>query len=129
MTLKPGSSTDFHAAFTAQYQREFGFVLAKPVIVDDVRVRGVGRSYASLGRGVWDEVAQLEIAGWRSAAGHNEARGAQVYYEEKGREEVPVFLLGKLRAGHVVQGCVKGKRAGYSDVGADDDAALPTARV
>jgi hypothetical protein len=32
------------AAFAAAYQREFGFVLQRPVVVDDVRVRATGRS-------------------------------------------------------------------------------------
>jgi 5-oxoprolinase (ATP-hydrolysing) len=32
------------AAFAAAYQREFGFVLERPVVVDDVRVRATGRA-------------------------------------------------------------------------------------
>jgi hypothetical protein len=32
------------AAFAAAYQREFGFVLDRPVLVDDVRVRATGRA-------------------------------------------------------------------------------------
>jgi 5-oxoprolinase (ATP-hydrolysing) len=32
------------AAFAAAYQREFGFVLDRPVVVDDVRVRATGRA-------------------------------------------------------------------------------------
>jgi hypothetical protein len=32
------------AAFAASYQREFGFVLERPVVVDDVRVRATGRA-------------------------------------------------------------------------------------
>jgi len=32
------------AAFASAYQREFGFVLERPVVVDDVRVRATGRA-------------------------------------------------------------------------------------
>ena len=36
---------DFRAAFLRRYQREFGFVIAdRPIIVDDIRVRGVAKS-------------------------------------------------------------------------------------
>ena len=31
-------------AFVGRYQREFGFTLDRPIVVDDVRVRGTGRS-------------------------------------------------------------------------------------
>lgn len=37
---------DPEAAFAAAYQREFGFVLSRPVVVDDIRVRATGRSGA-----------------------------------------------------------------------------------
>lgn len=36
--------SDPAAAFAAAYQREFGFVLDRPVVVDDVRVRATGRA-------------------------------------------------------------------------------------
>jgi 5-oxoprolinase (ATP-hydrolysing) len=36
--------SDPSAAFAAAYQREFGFVLDRPVVVDDVRVRATGRA-------------------------------------------------------------------------------------
>ena len=36
----------YQAVFTRRYQREFGFTLDRPIIVDDVRVRAVGRSAA-----------------------------------------------------------------------------------
>lgn len=38
--------SDPAAAFAAAYQREFGFVLDRPVVVDDVRVRATGRAAA-----------------------------------------------------------------------------------
>eukprot|EP00955_Chlamydomonas_euryale_P020953 222123-Chlamydomonas_euryale.AAC.1 len=43
MTARPADG-EYVAAFTAAYAREFGFTLDRAVIVDDVRVRGVGRS-------------------------------------------------------------------------------------
>ena len=36
---------DFRSAFLSRYRREFGFVIAdRPIIVDDIRVRGVAKS-------------------------------------------------------------------------------------
>uniref|UniRef100_UPI00398E6E08 5-oxoprolinase isoform X2 n=1 Tax=Pristiophorus japonicus TaxID=55135 RepID=UPI00398E6E08 len=38
-------SGDFRAAFTSRYMNEFGFVIPeRPIIVDDIRVRGSGKS-------------------------------------------------------------------------------------
>ncbi|XP_037550427.1 5-oxoprolinase [Nematolebias whitei] len=36
---------DFHAAFTKRYMKEFGFTIPdRPIVVDDIRVRGCGKS-------------------------------------------------------------------------------------
>jgi hypothetical protein len=39
---QPG--VDPGAAFALAYEREFGFVLQRPVVVDDLRVRATGRA-------------------------------------------------------------------------------------
>ncbi|PNI88782.1 hypothetical protein CK820_G0051931, partial [Pan troglodytes] len=44
-TARSPRAGDFGAAFVERYMREFGFVIPeRPVVVDDVRVRGTGRS-------------------------------------------------------------------------------------
>jgi 5-oxoprolinase (ATP-hydrolysing) len=46
MIMKPdGDNWDFGAAFIAKHQREFGFTVgSKPILVDDIRIRGIGKS-------------------------------------------------------------------------------------
>jgi 5-oxoprolinase (ATP-hydrolysing) len=83
-----------------------------PIIVDDVRVRGVGKSFDSLGKSVWAEVAELEGQGegeFREVSREVEKGGkceetASTYFEEGGRRDVPVYVLEKLEAGDVVKG-------------------------
>ncbi|MGH0139413.1 UNVERIFIED_CONTAM: hypothetical protein FKN15_069299 [Acipenser sinensis] len=39
------STGDFRAAFTDRYRKEFGFTISeRPIVVDDIRVRGTGRT-------------------------------------------------------------------------------------
>ncbi|KIY97611.1 5-oxoprolinase (ATP-hydrolysing) [Monoraphidium neglectum] len=91
----PSAGGDPAAAFAAAYQREFGFVLQRPVAVDDVRVRATGRS--------------AELPGARAAAA---APGplpeplvvASAYFESGGRQPTPAYGLSALAAGHVVPG-------------------------
>lgn len=83
------------------------------IIVDDVRVRGVGKSFDSLGDSVFTEAKKLEFKAVGREPSKEDRQGAQqgkcaetasVYFEEKGRVEVPVFLLERLEAGDLVEG-------------------------
>ena len=94
---------DFDAAFRRVYKAEFGFLLdAKAVIVDDVKVRGIGKTFDSLGESVYAEVARLE----RKPVDRARADSTySVYFDGVGRvEDTPVFLLGSLGVGDTVQG-------------------------
>ncbi|KAL8570454.1 hypothetical protein ACOMHN_034489 [Nucella lapillus] len=91
----PASSRhgDFLASFLDRYQTEFGFTLQdRHVSVDDVRVRGVGRSTAA---------KDLHID---TATGPPGEEKRVACYFEGGMADTPVYLLGSLRAGHRVQG-------------------------
>lgn len=104
MTLKPENSGDFKTAFIEQYKQEFGFILDKPVIVDDVRVRGIGKSYDSLGEGVWHEMREKE-GKWKDVAVEAaEKSKVNVYFEEEGWVNVPVFLLDNVSSGQILKG-------------------------
>jgi hypothetical protein len=66
---------DPSAAFAAAYQREFGFVLDRPVVVDDVRVRATGRAadLPSIQVGALQlvrKLSRLAANGWLMAAMH-----------------------------------------------------------
>ncbi|NXJ55821.1 OPLA oxoprolinase, partial [Spizaetus tyrannus] len=86
-------SGDFHAAFTSRYMVEFGFTIPdRPVVVDDVRVRGTGSSGISCETPLAPsgKPARVETV-------------TQCYFEE-GYLETPVFLLEELACDHTVTG-------------------------
>lgn len=94
---------DFAAAFRRVYKAEFGFLLeSKAVIVDDVKVRGIGKTFDTLGESVFDEVAHI---GTR-AVDPAKADGAySVYFDGVGRvKDTPVYLLESLSVGDTVKG-------------------------
>ncbi len=96
-------SYDFQKAFEDAYKEEFGFLQeGKLVQVDDVRVRGIGKSYDQLGESVWKEVDAVEFR--KVDGGKKEAKAQSVYFDKVGRVDVPVYLLEKLEQGEVVDG-------------------------
>lgn len=103
MTLAPSDgSFDFQKAFEAAYKNEFGFLLENlSILVDDVRVRGIGKTFGNLGETVYQEVARLSFANAPSSKSEGQA---SMYFERTGRVDVPVYLLSKLEQGEVVEG-------------------------
>ena len=98
MTPEPDDG-DFAAAFGARFRREYGFELeGRDLVVDDVRVRGVGKS---------ELLRRVRVDG----SGDGEEEDAlpppdavsDVYFEG-GWRATPVFLIDRLRAGDVVEG-------------------------
>ena len=79
--------------------------MTNEMTIDDVRVRGIGRSFDTLGPSVFSEAASLSfVAVSRSPATGACSETTSVYFELGGRREVPVFLLERLRAGDRVDG-------------------------
>ncbi|KAL4690132.1 hypothetical protein H8957_004105 [Semnopithecus entellus] len=92
-TARSPRAGDFGAAFVERYMREFGFVIPeRPVVVDDVRVRGTGRSGL-----------HLEDAP-RAPTGPPRVDKMTQCYFEGGYQETPVYLLGELGYGHKLHG-------------------------
>ncbi|KAG8215913.1 Hydantoinase/oxoprolinase-domain-containing protein [Butyriboletus roseoflavus] len=94
---------DFEAAFKRVYKSEFGFLLeTKTIIVDDVKVRGIGKTFDSLGESVYSEVERLErrpVDRWEAVSTNS------VYFDKVGRiPDTPVFLLEQLKVGDEVTG-------------------------
>ncbi|KAF8836580.1 hypothetical protein BDN67DRAFT_1071861 [Paxillus ammoniavirescens] len=94
---------DFEAAFKRIYKSEFGFLLeTKTIIVDDVKVRGIGKTFDSLGESVYLEVERLKITPVDRAKADSTN---SVYFDKIGRvDDTPVFLLDKLAVGDEVSG-------------------------
>ncbi|KAF7373371.1 hypothetical protein MSAN_00546700 [Mycena sanguinolenta] len=97
---------DFEAAFKRVYKSEFGFLLeTKSIIVDDIKVRGIGKTFDSLGPSVYAEVADLEKRPVNTEAKADRTRKFSVYFDRVGRvDDTPVFLLDNLELGDTVEG-------------------------
>lgn len=90
-----GSSTygNFEAAFTERYQREFGFTIpGRPIIIDNIRVRGVGKTMIQS-----DQKLQKE-------GKPAEPKAIVKCYFEDGYLDTSVYQLEELCGGHVISG-------------------------
>ncbi|XP_030612473.1 5-oxoprolinase isoform X2 [Archocentrus centrarchus] len=84
---------DFRSAFTKRYLKEFGFTIPdRPIMVDDIRVRGCGKSGIT-------SVHKAEV-------GHREAKPVTITkcYFEGGYLDTSVYLWEELPCGHSIQG-------------------------
>ncbi|KAF8664849.1 hypothetical protein AX16_000690 [Volvariella volvacea WC 439] len=97
---------DFEAAFKRVYKSEFGFLLETKTIIDDIKVRGIGKTFDTLGESVYSEVDRLEAAGSKKAVSTASAEAVHsVYFDKVGRvDDTPVYLLDKLAVGDEVEG-------------------------
>ncbi|KAG0051544.1 hypothetical protein BGZ83_003585 [Gryganskiella cystojenkinii] len=104
MTLKPDEAEnwDFAAAFVQNYKYEFGFSLPdRDIIVDDIRVRGIGKSAQGDSLSVHEEMKTLSP----KDVDASRAEGLTSIYFETGRnDQTPTYLLEKLEVGNKVHG-------------------------
>lgn len=101
MILQPEDG-DFKSAFIKEHHREFTFTLhGRPVLVEDIRVRGIGRSLS-----LPPETPQAELKSLVTKSKMSEAQddSALVYFAETGSVHTPVFYLGNLSPGDFVAG-------------------------
>ena len=113
MVLKPsqevaeskyqGNEWAFDQVFIEQHEQEFGFTLPdRDIIVDDLRVRGIGKSFNEPARTV---DRQLEEIRPRAKGIDIDRRcGTNNVYFEGGRFDTPVFKLGDVEVGDEIKG-------------------------
>ncbi|KAF2436136.1 hypothetical protein EJ08DRAFT_729338 [Tothia fuscella] len=112
MVVKPsgengqdGSTSDawaFGNAFVKQHEQEFGFTLPdRDIIVDDVRVRGIGKSFAGLEKTVDQQLREIKPKD--VGKGEKQYATKQIYFEG-GRQNTPVYKLEDLLVGDRIQG-------------------------
>ncbi|KAI1345942.1 hydantoinase B/oxoprolinase [Xylaria sp. FL0043] len=96
-----GDSWAFGKAFVKHHRYEFGFTLdERDIIVDDVRVRGIGKSFRYQEKTVDQQLKEVK----RQSAGDEKAyRKSQVYFEG-GRRETPLYKLEDLAVGDEITG-------------------------
>lgn len=96
-----GNEWDFASAFVRHHRYEFGFTLEeRDIVVDDVRVRGIGKSFRYEEKSV-DE--QLKTIQKKDVDVKNTHSTAKVYFEN-GRMDTPIYKLGDLSVGTVIKG-------------------------
>lgn len=84
---------DFRSAFTKRYLKEFGFTIPdRPIMVDDIRVRGCGKSGIK--------------SVYKSKTGHRQAKSVTTTkcYFEGGYQDTSVYLWEELPCGLSIQG-------------------------
>ncbi|EDW01414.1 5-oxoprolinase isoform X2 [Drosophila grimshawi] len=85
---------DFQVTFLERYRTEFGFVLQnRRIIVDDIRIRGLGKNETP-------PELQVERAGEQTPTAEG---NTQVHFDE-GSYDAPIYLTKNLRAGHQISG-------------------------
>jgi 5-oxoprolinase (ATP-hydrolysing) len=111
MVLKPskeeadllfgGDEWAFGKAFLRQHDQEFGFTLPnRDIIVDDVRVRGIGKGFKVSEKTVDQQIKDSKP---KDVAKGREYRRTQVYFEG-GRRDTPIYKLDDLKIDERVRG-------------------------
>ncbi|KAK4152553.1 putative oxysterol binding protein [Chaetomidium leptoderma] len=103
MIVKPADGGwDFGNAFVEHHRYEFGFTLDdRDIIVDDVRVRGIGKSFRYDEKSV-DE--QLKTVTRKDVSAAEKRHSEAKVYFEGGRADTPIYKLSDLSVGEVVKG-------------------------
>jgi 5-oxoprolinase (ATP-hydrolysing) len=97
-----GDEWAFGKAFVKQHQQEFGFTLPdRDIIVDDVRVRGIGKSFEGLGKTADQQLKEIKPREVKS--GDKEYKRTKVYFEG-GRQDTPIYKLEDLEVGDKIHG-------------------------
>ncbi|TEY52426.1 hypothetical protein BOTCAL_0259g00110 [Botryotinia calthae] len=97
-----GDEWAYGKAFIKQHQQEFGFTLPdRDIIVDDVRVRGIGKSFEGLEKTVDQQLKEIKPKNVET--GKKEYKRSQVYFEG-GRQDTPIYKLEDLDTGDRIKG-------------------------
>ncbi|KAJ8102289.1 Hydantoinase B/oxoprolinase-domain-containing protein [Lipomyces tetrasporus] len=100
MIIKP-VGWDFEKAFVNHHLQEFGFILPnRDIIVDDIRVRGIGKSYQLKERSVDEQLKTLKV----SPVNEAKVVSTKTVYFEGGRQQTPIYKIGNLDVGEKVVG-------------------------
>ena len=96
-----GNDWAFGKAFIKQHEQEFGFTLPdREIIIDDVRARGIGKSFEGLERTVDTQLKEIK----RRNVGEEKRYGVSEVYFEGGRQKTPIYKLEDLDIGDCIEG-------------------------
>lgn len=99
--FEDGDETAFGKAFVRQHEQEFGFTLPnRDVIVDDVRARGIGKSFRGLEKTVDQQLKDITP----KPVDKKKRHGDKSVYFEGGRRDTPIYQLSDLSVGAKLRG-------------------------
>ena len=97
-----GDDWAFGKSFIKQHEQEFGFTLPdRDIIVDDVRVRGIGKTFEGLEKTVDQQLKEIKPNDLEE--GKKEYDRRQVYFEG-GRQDTPVYKIEDISTGDRIKG-------------------------
>ncbi|KIW16105.1 hypothetical protein PV08_06156 [Exophiala spinifera] len=103
MTMEKEGS-DFKQEFLKRHLQEFNFIFPddRQILIDDIRVRAIGRSNATIGgtAELAHELNNLSFKEPKQASNANK----MVYFKKQGNVETPIYLLHDLTPGTIVRG-------------------------
>jgi len=96
-----GDDWAFGKAFVAQHESEFGFTLLdRDIIVDDVRARGIGKTFEGLEKSVDQQLKEITSKDVKDGKQY----GVSKVYFEGGRQDTPIYRLEDLDVGDRISG-------------------------
>ncbi|KAL2020523.1 hypothetical protein VTK56DRAFT_8323 [Thermocarpiscus australiensis] len=102
MIPKPKDMAEFGAAFTARHAQEFGFSQSRDILIDDIRVRSVGKSRVLDISGPFEELKKYQSDVVTPTPTPIFTR--RIFYEKFGWVETSVYQLSSLSPRVHVQG-------------------------
>jgi 5-oxoprolinase (ATP-hydrolysing) len=97
-----GDEWAFGKAFVKQHEQEFGFTLPdRDIIIDDVRARGIGKTFEGLEKTVDQQLKEITP---KDLGKEEKVYGKKSVYFEGGRQETSVYKLEDLEVGERIKG-------------------------
>ncbi|KAF1829328.1 5-oxoprolinase [Decorospora gaudefroyi] len=97
-----GDQWAFGKAFVKQHEQEFGFTLPdRDIIVDDVRARGIGKTFEGLEKSVDQQLSNIKP---NDITGHTKRYDTRNVFFEGGRQETSIYKLEDLEVGDRLKG-------------------------
>lgn len=102
MIQHPGEISQFTKAFVDRHQQEFGFTQSRNIIVDDVRVRSIGKSTDVKLSSPFAELRRVQAS--PPTTPREPASTRQVYFETRGWTDTGLYYFEHLSVGTRISG-------------------------
>ncbi len=97
-----GEEWAFDQAFVKQHEQEFGFTLPdRDIIVDDVRARGIGKTFEGLEKSVDQQLKEISP---KDILGDQKRYDSRKVFFEGGRQDTSIYKLEDLAIGDRIKG-------------------------